>query len=89
MSRGLDGTDFYPGCLGLNNLKKTDYVNVLIQALCRIKPLRDYCLFFNTQFINTGNIDNKQLLVIKFAELIKKIWNPKNFKGHVSPHEVL
>lgn len=47
-ARGLDGTDFYPGCLGLNNLKQTDYVNSLIQALCRVKPLRDYCLFYNS-----------------------------------------
>jgi U4/U6.U5 tri-snRNP-associated protein 2 len=26
---------------------------------------------------------------VRFAELTKKIWNPKNFKGHVSPHELL
>lgn len=24
-----------------------------------------------------------------FGELMRKIWNPKNFKGHVSPHEFL
>jgi U4/U6.U5 tri-snRNP-associated protein 2 len=29
-ARGLDGTEFYPGCLGLNNLRETDYVNVVI-----------------------------------------------------------
>jgi U4/U6.U5 tri-snRNP-associated protein 2 len=28
-------------------------------------------------------------LLSKFSELIKKIWNPKNFQGHVSPHEVM
>lgn len=44
ISRGLDGTAFYPGCLGLNNLKNSDYINVVIQALCRISPLRDFCL---------------------------------------------
>jgi len=31
----------------------------------------------------------KGLLTQRFAELIRKIWNSKNFKGHVSPHEVL
>lgn len=41
---GLDGSAFSPGCLGLNNLKQTDYINVIIQSLCRISPLRDYCL---------------------------------------------
>ena len=29
------------------------------------------------------------LVSIRFSELIKKLWNPKNFKGHVSPHEFL
>ena len=25
----------------------------------------------------------------RFGELIRKLWNPKNFKSHVSPHEML
>ena len=55
--------------------------------MCRVKPLRDYCLFYN---IMDHNIQNpKHQLVVRFAELVKKIWNPKNFKGHVSPHELL
>jgi U4/U6.U5 tri-snRNP-associated protein 2 len=85
--RALDGTEYYPGCLGLNNLKNTDYVNVIIQALCRVKPLRDFCLFYQLKDHSIAN--PKQELVMRFAELVKKIWNPKNFKGHVSPHEVL
>ena len=28
-------------------------------------------------------------LVTRFGELIRKLWNPKNFKAHVSPHEML
>ena len=31
----------------------------------------------------------RELLVEKFSELVKKMWNPRNFKGHVSPHEAL
>eukprot|EP00347_Sterkiella_histriomuscorum_P008920 403343237 len=89
IARALDGTQFYPGSLGLNNLKQTDFVNVIIQSLCRVKPLRDYCLFYNIHSENLSMADQKHLLVVKFAELIKKIWNPKNFKGHVSPHELL
>ena len=27
--------------------------------------------------------------VQRFGELIRKIWNPRNFKAHVSPHEML
>lgn len=86
-SRSLDGTEYYPGCLGLNNIKQTDYVNVVIQALCRVKPLRDFCLFYPISEYNISNL--KHLLVMRFAELVKKVWNPKNFKGHVSPHELL
>ena len=31
----------------------------------------------------------RELLVEKFSELVKKMWTPRNFKGHVSPHEAL
>ena len=58
-ARGLDGTDFYPGCLGLNNLKQTDYMNVMIQAFSRVKPLRDFCLLYHTSDNNISNVDNK------------------------------
>ena len=32
-SRGLDGTVYYPGYIGLNNLGETDYMNVALQTL--------------------------------------------------------
>lgn len=78
-ARALDGTEYLPGCLGLNNLKRTDFMNVALQVLCRVKPLRDHCLLASPS----------EGLFGSFAELVKKIWNPKNFKGHVSPHELL
>eukprot|EP01132_Coremiostelium_polycephalum_P004532 gene4532-5648_t len=82
-SRALDGTQYLPGIVGLNNAKNTAYVNVIIQSLARVPILRDY-------FIDQNNIkDNKSPLVTSFSELIKKIWNPKNFKAQVSPHELL
>jgi U4/U6.U5 tri-snRNP-associated protein 2 len=28
-------------------------------------------------------------LVKRFGELVRKLWNPRNFKAHVSPHEML
>ena len=33
-----------PGCVGLNNLKLTDFANCVIQLLARVRPLRDFCL---------------------------------------------
>lgn len=38
--RALDGTDYMPGLIGLNNLKATDYVNCTLQMLARITPFR-------------------------------------------------
>ena len=40
----LEGNSFSPGCVGLNNLKLTDYANCVIQLLCRVKDLRDFSL---------------------------------------------
>jgi len=32
-SRGLDGTVYFPGYIGFNNLGNTDYANVILQSL--------------------------------------------------------
>jgi len=45
--RALDGTEYWPGYVGLNNLKKTDYINVIIQAFSKIETIRDFCLKFD------------------------------------------
>ena len=37
----------------------------------------------------TLQTDPKILLSLRFSQLIKKLWNPYNFKGHVSPHEFM
>jgi U4/U6.U5 tri-snRNP-associated protein 2 len=29
------------------------------------------------------------ILAQRFGELLRKLWNPRNFKAHVSPHEML
>ncbi|CAN4081803.1 unnamed protein product [Withania somnifera] len=42
--RALDGSDYLPGTVGLNNIKETDFVNVTIQSLMRVTPLRNYFL---------------------------------------------
>ena len=35
-ARGLDGTEFMPGLVGLNNMKANDYANVIIQVPCKL-----------------------------------------------------
>ena len=65
------------GYVGLNNLKCTDYVNVVVQALCRVKPLRAFFCDHTLMATNTSP------LVHKFAELMRKLWSPRNFKSTV------
>ncbi|XP_051149356.1 uncharacterized protein LOC127264054 [Andrographis paniculata] len=82
-SRALDGSDYLPGMVGLNNIKETDFVNVTIQSLMRVTPLRNFFL------IPENYIHCKSQLVLRFGELTRKIWHARNFKGQVSPHEFL
>lgn len=65
--------------MGLNNLKNTEYVNVVVQMLSRVKQVREMGLFGTP----------KGLLSEKLAMLMKKMWNNRNFKGVVSPHEFI
>ncbi|XP_057765015.1 uncharacterized protein LOC130985870 isoform X1 [Salvia miltiorrhiza] len=82
-SRALDGSDYLPGMVGLNNIKETDFVNVTIQSLMRVTPLRNF-------FLIPENYSHcKSQLVLRFGELTRKIWHARNFKGQVSPHEFL
>lgn len=64
------------GFIGLNNLKHTDYINVVVQVLAHIPPLRDFFLANNV-----GKC--KSPLVLRFGELIRKMWSPHNFKNTV------
>jgi len=81
-SHALDGNDYLPGVIGLNNLSGTDAINSVMQSFMRIVPLRNY-------FIEESNVTSSSLLLSTFGELIRKYFNPRNFKGHVSPHEIL
>lgn len=90
MSRAYDGTMYLPGIVGLNNIKANDYSNSVLQALVSVKPLRDYFLREeNYQNIKVAPGDIMINLVKRFGELTRKLWNPRNFKAHVSPHEML
>lgn len=90
MSRAFDDTTYHPGVVGLNNIKANDYENVVLHALSHVPPLRDYFLREeNYAGIKRPPGDKLCLLSKRFGELIRKLWNPKAFKAHVSPHEML
>lgn len=65
----------------MNNIKENDYFNVIVQALAHVPPLRNYFML--------EDLSQKPELVQRFSVLIRKIWNPRAFKSHVSPHELL
>lgn len=82
-TRGLDGTAFLPGTIGLNNLKHTDSINAVLQCVLKVPPLRNFFL------VKSNYAEHKSQLVQRFGELVRKVWNPRNFKGQVSPHEFM
>ena len=87
-SYSLEGKKFIPGYIGLNNVKKNDYFNVIIQAFSHLEKIRNFFLMFN----NNKHFDEKYYLEVfikRLSELNKKIWNKNNFKDHVNPIEIL
>lgn len=83
LSIALDGTQYLPGVVGLNNIKANDYVNVVVQCLMHVAPIRRFFL----REENYAHVHDP--LVATFGELIRKMCNAHAFKNHVSPHEFL
>ncbi|KAH7408892.1 hypothetical protein BKA64DRAFT_720275 [Cadophora sp. MPI-SDFR-AT-0126] len=77
----LGGKEYAPGFVGMNNIKENDYFNVVVQALSHVPPLRNYFML--------EDFSSSPELVKRLSILIRKIWNPRAFKSHVSPHELL
>lgn len=69
------------GFVGMNNIKANDYFNVIIQAMAHIPPLRNFFML--------EDLSESSELVQRFSVLVRKIWNTRAFKTHVSPHELL
>lgn len=71
------------GFVGMNNIKANDYLNVVVQVLAHVLPIRNFFLLH--EFPTPGTPE----LVLRFSTLVRKLWNPKAFRSHVSPHELL
>lgn len=82
-SRDLDGKEYMPGLVGLNNMKANDYANVVLQAILRIDPIRDFFLWRE----NYSGVSTP--LLERFGELVRKANNDRAFRGHVSPHDFM
>lgn len=91
LSYSLDGKEYLPGYIGINNLKNNDYIIVVLQAFAHLKKFRNYFLkqTFNEQRSVTNNEKIVEVFLSKLSELFRKMWNKSNFKDHISPHEIL
>lgn len=67
----------------MNNIKANDYLNVVVQLLAHVQPIRNFFLLH--EFPTPGTPE----IVLRFSTLVRKLWNPKAFQSHVSPHELL
>lgn len=74
---------YRPGFIGMNNIKANDYLNVVAQALAHVAPIRN---FFLLHFLPPATTPQ---LPLRFSALVRKLWNPRAFRNHVSPHELL
>ena len=59
-------------------------MNAILHALVHVIPLRDFFIL-DPRVSAPGATE----LVRRFSMLCRKVWNPKAFKGQVSPHELL
>lgn len=90
MVRAYDDSTYFPGVVGLNNIKANDYCNVILHALSAVRPLRNWFLKeSNYLAVKRPPGDKLTLLPQRFGELIRKLWNPRALRTHVSPHEML
>lgn len=67
----------------MNNIKANDYFNVVVQLLAHVYPIRNFFLLHD--FPTPGTPE----LALRFSTLVRKLWNPRAFRSHVSPHELL
>ena len=81
-STDLSNKRYRPGYIGMNNIKANDYLNVVVQTLAHVAPIRNFFLLHAFQ-------PTAPQLPIRFSTLVRKIWNSKAFRNHVSPHELL
>ncbi|CAN0268739.1 unnamed protein product, partial [Hapterophycus canaliculatus] len=70
LSRDQYGVAYLPGFVGLNNLKCTDFVNVVLHALAHVPPLRNF-------FVEPDNYKDSKSVLVSGQGLVRR-------KGHVA-----
>jgi len=62
---------------------------VVVQALSRVPIIRNHYIAYTDYKANNTDGSPKNEMARRFGEILCKMWNAENFKGHVSPHEIL
>lgn len=79
LRRDRQGVAYLPGFVGLNNLKCTDFINVVLQAVAHVRPLR-------SELLNSEALAGVSMpFVHRLSEVVRKMWSPHNFKNCVRP----
>ena len=75
------------GYLGIGNTGWSG-VNVVVQALAHITPLRDYFLLKkeDSATVNPALKKEKELARC-FGQVVRQMWNPRGLRPHISPIE--
>lgn len=81
--RALDGQQYTPGIVGLNDIKENTTINVVLQSLMRVPRLRNFFLR------GAGYERCHSDLVDSFGRLMRRVWSRGLFKAQISPHEML
>jgi U4/U6.U5 tri-snRNP-associated protein 2 len=82
--QALDGHNYWPGFMGLNQIKHNDWFNVLMQLVMRVEPLRDYFLLRNIE-LKPQKLNTSHNLIEPFTQLLRRCCNFSAFKSHISP----
>eukprot|EP00924_Labyrinthula_sp_SR-Ha-C_P000100 maker-scaffold_39-snap-gene-1.0-mRNA-1 protein AED:0.03 eAED:0.04 QI:0/0/0/1/1/1/2/0/476 len=77
------GSSYLPGFVGMNQVVKTDYINVNIYLLAHIPEIKYFFLKFASKQAPKYEILNQ------FSVVIKKIWSNKKFKASINPHQFI
>jgi U4/U6.U5 tri-snRNP-associated protein 2 len=63
-----------------------------VQALSHVEPMRKHVLLTHTYATELGKNACMHVLIHlanRFGLLVRKMWSPRAFKCHVSPHELV
>ena len=99
-SRDLSGATYLPVFVGINNIGQCNAMNAVLLVLLHVPPLRNYFLRGGVPASQRRAAESRgealpdafghsTELVRRFSAFSRRLWNPRAFRSHVSPHELL